>query len=55
MGVKNERHTSKRGFWLVCSPSFFTQHFLCSTPFVLIIVANQPQGASPGLFSLNRG
>ncbi len=26
-----------------------------SPPFVLIIVANQPQGASPGLFSLNRG
>ena len=29
--------------------------FSGSPPFVLIVVANQPQGASLGLYSLNRG
>ena len=31
-----------------------SKSFSGSPPFVLIIVVNQPQGASPGLFSLNR-
>ena len=56
MTFDNPRHELRTQWLAAVSRNRWSAECLFgSPPFVLIIVANQPQGASPGLFSLNRG